>query len=42
MTAEFGCEIVGPILTPYAADEWAPEGSLFLVLTLSTELRAFT
>ena len=42
MSAEFTCDVVGPILTPYAAGEWAPEGSLYLVLTLSTELRAYT
>lgn len=41
-TVEFGCDIVGPVLTPYAGGEWAPDGRLFMVLTLSTELRSYT
>ena len=41
-TVEFGCDIVGPVLTPYAGGEWAPDGKLFMVMTLSTELRSYT
>lgn len=39
--AEFDCGIVGPVLTPYAGGEWAPDGSLWLALTLTTEMRIY-
>lgn len=38
VAADFVCDVVGPVLTPYAAGTWAPEGSLWLALTLTTEL----
>lgn len=41
VSAEFSCDYVGPVLTPYAAGEWAPEGSLWLALTLRTEMRIY-
>ena len=30
VVADFSCDLFGPVLTPYAAGEWAPEGSLWL------------
>ncbi len=39
--AEFGCDLIGPVLTPYAAGEWAPAGSLWLAVTVETELRSY-
>lgn len=39
--AEFRCDLVGPVLTPYAAGEWAPEGSMWLALTLRLEMRVY-
>lgn len=41
VNAEFSCSLIGPVLTPYAAGEWAPDGSVWLALTLSTEMRAY-
>lgn len=41
VAAEFSCDLFGPVLTPYAAGEWAPEGSLWLALTLQTEMRVY-
>ncbi len=41
VNAEFVCDLVGPVLTPYAAGEWAPEGSMWLALTVSTELGVY-
>lgn len=41
-TAEFQCDIIGPVATPYAAGEWAPEGRMWLAVTLTTELRFLT
>jgi hypothetical protein len=29
------------VLTPYAAGEWAPEGSLWLAVTVQTDLRVY-
>lgn len=40
--AEFNCDRFGPVLTPYAAGEWAPEGSLWLAVTLQTVMRVFS
>ena len=42
VSAEFSCDVIGPVLTPYADGKWAPAGDLYLVLTLSTELRVLT
>ncbi|KAA1421534.1 hypothetical protein F0U44_04400 [Nocardioides humilatus] len=39
--AEFECNLTGPVLTPYASGEWAPEGELWLVMTAATQLRVF-
>ncbi len=39
--AEFRCDLSGPVLTPYAAGEWAPNGSLWLALTVRTGIRAY-
>jgi hypothetical protein len=39
--AEFTCDLFGPVLTPYAAGEWAPEGSLWLAVTVQTDMRVF-
>ncbi|KAA1427551.1 hypothetical protein [Nocardioides antri] len=41
VSAEFSCALIGPVLTPYAAGEWAPDGSLWLAVTLSTEMRIY-
>lgn len=41
VAAEFSCEVSGPVLTPYAAGRWAPAGSIFLALTLSTEMGVY-
>ncbi|WP_322937165.1 hypothetical protein [Nocardioides bizhenqiangii] len=41
VSAEFTCDRFGPVLTPYAAGEWAPEGSLWLALTVQTEMRIY-
>ncbi len=41
VAAEFSCDLIGPVLTPYAAGEWAPEGRLWLALTLRTEMRVY-
>ncbi len=41
VVAEFSCELAGPVLTPYAGGEWAPEGRLWLALTIATELRSY-
>jgi hypothetical protein len=41
VAAEFSCALVGPVLTPYAAGRWAPDGSVWLALTVTTELRAY-
>ena len=39
--AEFTCEIIGPVLTSYAAGEWAPDGRLWLALTLTTGMGTY-
>jgi len=39
--AEFTCDLVGPVLTPYAAGQWAPDGSLWLALTLQARMRVY-
>lgn len=39
--AEFTCEQVGPVLTPYAAGRWAPADSMWLALTLTTSIRIY-
>lgn len=39
--AEFECSLVGPVLTPYAAGRWAPDGSVWLTMTLATEMRVY-
>ena len=39
--AEFTCDVIGPVLTPYAAGEWAPAGSQWLALTLLTRVRVY-
>jgi hypothetical protein len=41
VNADFVCDLVGPVLTPYAAGKWAPEGTLWLALTLTTRLRLY-
>ena len=41
VVAEFTCDLFGPVLTPYAAGEWAPDGSLWLALTVHTEMRVY-
>jgi len=41
VNARFVCDLIGPVLTPYAAGEWAPEGSLWLAVTLTTELGVY-
>lgn len=41
VVAEFSCDLFGAVLTPYAAGEWAPEGSLWLALTVQTDLRVY-
>jgi|GEM_PF-4724334 len=41
VAAEFTCQLVGPVLTPYAGGEWAPAGSTWLALTLETEMRIY-
>ena len=41
VVAEFSCDLFGPVLTPYAAGEWAPEGSLWLALTVQTDMRVY-
>lgn len=39
--AEFTCEIHGPVLTPYAAGKWAPSGTTWLTMTVTTSIRAY-
>jgi len=41
VAAEFTCGLTGPILTPYAAGEWAPQGSMWLAVTVQTEMRVY-
>lgn len=41
VAAEFSCDLVGPVLIPYAGGEWAPEDSVWLALTLRTEMRIY-
>jgi hypothetical protein len=41
VAAEFSCDLLGPVLTPYAAGEWAPEGSLWLAITVQTAMRVY-
>ena len=41
VVAEFGCDRFGPVLTPYAAGKWAPEGSLWLAVTVQTGMRVY-
>ncbi len=41
-SAEFSCDLIGPVLTPYAGGEWAPDGSLWLALTVETTLRGYS
>lgn len=41
VSAEFTCGLVGPVLTPYAGGEWAPDGSQWLAVTLSTRIRIY-
>lgn len=41
VSAEFTCGLVGPVLTPYAGGEWAPDGSQWLAVTLSTRIRVY-
>lgn len=39
--ADFTCDLIGPVLTPYAGGEWAPDGSLWLAFTLRTEMLVY-
>ncbi|MEZ0579839.1 hypothetical protein [Nocardioides sp. MH1] len=39
--AEFTCSLTGPVLTPYAAGKWAPSGSLWLAVTVATNMRVY-
>ena len=39
--ADFSCEIHGPVLTPYAAGKWAPSGTTWLTMTVTTSIRAY-
>lgn len=41
VVAEFECDFTGPVLTPYAAGRWAPVGKLWLVITVSTNMRIY-
>lgn len=41
VAADFSCDFLGPVLTPYAAGKWAPAGSLWLAVTLQTVLQAY-
>lgn len=41
VVAEFTCDLSGPVLTPYAAGAWAPEGSLWLALAVRTGMRVY-
>lgn len=38
---EFTCDLVGPVLTPYAGGEWAPPGSLWMAMTVTTNFSAY-
>lgn len=41
VVAEFSCDRFGPVVTPYAAGEWAPEGSLWLAMTVHADMRVY-
>ncbi|WP_183092555.1 hypothetical protein [Nocardioides stalactiti] len=41
VSADFTCNTVGPVITPYAAGEWAPEGSVWLAVTLTTRMGVY-
>lgn len=41
VVVEFVCDRAGPVLTPYAAGQWAPAGSLWLAVAVELELRSY-
>lgn len=41
VAVDFDCSLIGPVLTPYAGGEWAPEGSLWMAMTLAPEMRTY-